>query len=218
MCHLDVAKFLQANTGVSHILTYDGNTFNPTISIDGQLVSSQTQTGLKIAPMEAFFVVAKTAENSLSVNLNEGMFCQKSGSSSVRKTSLPVLRITAAAGGSVSSCVVVKSAGASDALRGGEDVFMMTDGAVSSPVSVFTLAPDSGRALSLQQMSGLRKIPLGFLRGNAGPVTLLFDAAGGEWDSWVLEDTLSGKQYPLRGIVELDGVENGSGRFILRLL
>ena len=218
MCHLDVAKFLQANTGVSHILTYDGNTFNPTISIDGQLVSSQTQAGLKIAPMEAFFVVAVTAENSLSVNLNEGMFCQKSGSSSVRKTSLPVLRITAAAGGSVSSCVVVKSAGASDALRGGEDVFMMTDGAVSSPVSVFTLAPDSGRALSLQQMSGLRKIPLGFLRGNAGPVTLLFDAAGGEWDSWVLEDTLSGKQYPLRGIVELDGVENGSGRFILRLL
>lgn len=218
MCHLDVAKFLQANTGVSHILTYDGNTFNPTISIDGQLVSSQIQAGLKIAPMEAFFVVAVTAENSLSVNLNEGMFCQKSGTSSVRKISLPVLRITAAAGGSVSSCVVVKSAGASDALRGGEDVFMMTDGAVSSPVSVFTLAPDSGRALSLQQMSGLRKIPLGFLRGNAGPVTLLFDAAGGEWDSWVLEDTLSGKQYPLRGIVELDGVENGSGRFILRLL
>ena len=218
MCHLDVAKFLQANTGVSHILTYDGNTFNPTISIGGQLVSSQTQAGLKIAPMEAFFVVAVTAENILSVNLNEGMFCQKSGSSSVRKTSLPVLRITAAAGGSVSSCVVVKSAGASDALRGGEDVFMMTDGAVSSPVSVFTLAPDSGRALSLQQMSGLRKIPLGFLRGNEGPVTLLFDAAGGEWDSWVLEDTLSGKQYPLRGIVELDGVENGSGRFILRLL
>ncbi len=218
MCHLDVAKFLQANTGVSHILTYDGNTFNPTISIDGQLVSSQTQAGLKIAPMEAFFVVAVTAENSLSVNLNEGMFCQKSGTSSVRGTSLPVLRITAAAGGSVSSCVVVKSAGASDALRGGEDVFMMTDGAVASPLSVFTLAPGSGRALSLQQMGGLRKIPLGFLRENAGPVTLLFDAAGGEWDSWVLEDTLSGKQYPLRGVVELDGVENGSGRFILRLL
>ena len=217
ICHLNVAKFLQENTGVSHILTYDGNTFNPTISIDGQLVSSQNPTVLEIAPMEAFFVVAKTAENSLKVNLNEEMFCQ-SGASSARQTSFPVLRISAAAGGNVSSCAVVKSPGASDGLNDGEDVFMMTDDAVSTPLAVFTLAPDSGRALALQQMSGLKKIKLVFLNRNNGPVTLLFEATGNEWNRWVLEDTLSGKQYPLNEIVELEDVKSGDGRYILKLL
>ena len=217
MCHMDVSSFLKANPEVSHILLYDGNAYNPVINIDGQLVSSLVTGGMKIAPAEACFVVAGTAEKTLSVRLDESMFCQKSRVSAVKKSSvLPVLKITASSEGNISSCVLLKTSSASDAVIPGEDVLLMTD--AESSLSVFTLASGSNKALSLQQFCRSERIPLGFVNKGSSPVTLMFDASAGEWDHWVLEDSFSGKKYQLDGLVEIDDVKNGSGRFYLQAL
>ena len=217
MCHLDVAKFLAANNDVSHILVYDGNTNNPMIKVDGQLVSSQTTGNLLIAPMEAFFVVAKTDTRTLTVQLNAGMFRQKTPTTSpahkAGHSTLPLLRITAAAAGEVASCVVVQSSRASDEYRTGEDAPLLIDSEQRPAVAIFTQA--GKEALSIQQIKRATRIPLGLLMKQSGSVTLLFEANGTEWDGWQLTDSLTGKSYPLHGEIRLDQVGNGSNRLYL---
>lgn len=217
MCHLDVAQFLTANNDISHILVYDGNTNNPMIKVDGQLVSSQTTGNLLIAPMEAFFVVAKTDTRTLTVRLNAGMFCQKTPTASparkAGRSTLPLLRITAAAAGEVASCVVVQSSRASDEYRTGEDAPLLIDSEQRPAVAIFTQA--GKKALSIQQIKRATRIPLGLLMKQSGSVTLLFEANGTEWDGWQLTDSLTGKSYPLHGEIRLDQVGNGSNRLYL---
>lgn len=217
MCHLDVAEFLKANTGVSHILAYDGNTYNPIIEVDGQLVSSQTTGNLLIAPMEAFFVVANTATGTLNVTLNESMFRQEASTGStarkVRRSAQPLLRITAAAAGEVASCVVVQSSRASDEYRTGEDAPLLIDGEQRPAVAIFTQA--GKEALSIQQIKGATRIPLGLLMKQSDNVTLLFEADGTAWEGWQLTDSLTGKSYPLRGEIRLEHTGNGSDRLYL---
>ena len=217
MCHLDVAEFLKANTGVSHILAYDGNTYNPIIEVDGQLVSSQTTGNLLIAPMEAFFVVANTATGTLNVTLNESMFRQEASTGSTarkaRRSAQPLLRITAAAAGEVASCVVVQSSRASDEYRTGEDAPLLIDGEQRPAVAIFTQA--GKEALSIQQIKGATRIPLGLLMKQSDNVTLLFEADGTAWEGWQLTDSLTGKSYPLRGEIRLEHTGNGSDRLYL---
>lgn len=217
MCHLDVAQFLAANNNVSHILVYDGNTNNPMIKVDGQLVSSQTTGNLLIAPMEAFFVVAKTDTRTLTVRLNAGIFRQKTPTTSpahkAGRSTLPLLRITAAAAGEVASCVVVQSSRASDEYRTGEDAPLLIDSEQRPAVAIFTQA--GKEALSIQQIKRATRIPLGLLMKQSGSVTLLFEANGTEWDGWQLTDSLTGKSYPLHGEIRLDQVGNGSNRLYL---
>ena len=217
MCHLDVAQFLTANNDVSHILVYDGNTNNPMIKVDGQWVSSQPTGNLLIAPMEAFFVVAKTDTRTLTVRLNAGIFRQKTPTTSpahkAGHSTLPLLRITAAAAGEVASCVVVQSSRASDEYRTGEDAPLLIDSEQRPAVAIFTQA--GKEALSIQQIKRATRIPLGLLMKQSGSVTLLFEANGTEWDGWQLTDSLTGKSYPLHGEIRLDQVGNGSNRLYL---
>lgn len=212
LTHLDVQAFLQANQEVSHILLYDGNQANSLILVDGQLVSSQTQADLLIAPMEAFFVVAKSVTKELNVTLNEAMLRQKQVAPAVRLTANQ-LKLTAAVGSHRSSCVLLQSTRAADVYRHGEDVELLIDDEVRPQVALFSVS--EGKALTIQQVKSATRIALGLLVNQARDVQLTFEQVGSQWKNWMLEDTASGTLYPLQGTVTLNGITNGAGRFRL---
>lgn len=217
MCHLDIAKFLQANPEIAHITTNDNNTYNATIKVGRQLISSQTTSNPLIAPMEAFFIVTKTATGTLSVTLNEDMFCQKANTkTTVRKASRsaqPLLRITAATNGEAASCVVVRTPEASDEYRTGEDAPLMIDGEERPAVAIYT--SNGNKALSIQQINEETRIPLGLLMKQSCDIILLFETNDREWNDWQLVDNSTGKSYPLNKEIRLENVGNGSNRFYL---
>lgn len=212
MAHIDVQKLVAENPNIAYIMVSDGNSFNPLIEADGQLVSSKDNQSLLIAPMEAFFIVAKTAEGSLTVKLTADMLTQKSKETTTGSTSQNLLQITAANGNNRAACTLVRTSRSSDDYRRNEDATLMIDKSQSG-FAMFSTA--AGKALSVQQLNGRKTIPLGFIMRERGTVTLNFNHVGNRWKGWKLHDNHTGKKYALQGKLTITDVNTGSRRFTL---
>ena len=206
MAHINIKKFLEANnSSVSSVKVYK----------DGQYVditSSNVANGAQIAPMQAVFLTA-TEGTSLRVTLSEDMLEQGSSSTKLTREMPDQMRLTATSNGHSASCTIVSSSSGNDKFNSREDVTLLVGSEEGSGVAVYTIA--DGKALSIQRMKSVTRIPVGFYLKQAGNVNLAFDASDDIWNSWRLKDQQTGRSYPLKGKITLDNVSTGSGRFFL---
>ena len=223
MAHIDLKTFMAYNN-IKEVKVYDGTVNNSLILIDGELVSSTGSALNYVMPMEAFFVMNATAATSRKVTFTPSML--SAGASRTRALSRAalasagvgngMLRISASAEGSVSSCLLRVSDKAGAAVRQGEDTRLLMDSETRPKAVVYTVADQT--ALDIQQIpSSVGRIPLGFYLAREGMnVTLSFDYAGSAWSGCVIVNSRTGTRTAISaGKVTLNNVTSGSGVYYL---
>ena len=177
-----------------------------------------------IAPLQAFYVEALEGYTSDNVNITytSDMFVQPSASTATRSSrsaSVPTageMKISAVSGNSVSSCSLIRSAGASDAYNAKEDIVSLIDEDFMPKVKVYTVADK--RALDIQKMSNATRVGLGFMVKDASQQTEFTLDYGSNWKGWTLVDKQTGKRYLLDGTsltVNAGAMKSNDGRFYL---
>lgn len=177
-----------------------------------------------IAPLQAFYVEALEGYTSDNVNITytSDMFVQPSASTATRSSrsaSVPTageMKISAVSGNSVSSCSLLRSAGASDAYNAKEDIVSLIDEDFMPKVKVYTVADK--RALDIQKMSNATRVGLGFMVKDASQQTEFTLDYGSNWKGWTLVDKQTGKRYLLDGTsltVNAGAMKSNDGRFYL---
>lgn len=218
MSYLDIQKFLQQNSGsVSAICV---------LSEEGEpiTISSDLDEGIRtIAPLQAFYVVSKnTNSTQLDITYTSDMFVQPSASTSTRSSrsasasGAGEMKISAVSGNSVSSCSLLRSAGASDAYNAKEDVISLIDEHFMPKVKVYTVA--GKRALDIQKIKNAARVDLGFMVKDGSQQTGFTLNYGSNWKGWTLVDKQTGKRYRLEGnplTVNAGVMKTNSGRFYL---
>lgn len=205
MAHINIKKFLAKNTGVTCVKIYQNGEY---VDINNNNVADAAQ----IAPMQAVFLTA-TAGTRLRITLSEDMLEQGKSSTRLTRRMANQVRLTATSNGYSASCVVVSSSSGNDNYNSREDVTLLIGSEEGSGVAVYTIA--DGKALSIQRMKSVTRIPVGFYLKQAGNVNLAFDASDDIWNSWRLKDQQTGRSYPLKGKITLDNVSTSSERFFL---
>lgn len=213
MSYIDVKEFLLNNTNVSAIK------FGET---DETIISSKAD-GLQIAPMQAFYVVATSSNlNELRITYTSDMFVQPSASIATRRsrsasaTSASEMKISATSEGSVSTCLLLRSAGASDSYSAKEDVISLIDKDFMPKVKIYTVADK--RALDIQKMNNVKHVDLGFIVKDGtqnAEITLNY---GNNWKGWTLVDKQTGSRYELNGntvSVNAGALKSNDSRFYL---
>lgn len=177
-----------------------------------------------IAPLQAFYVEALEGYTSDNVNVTytSDMFVQPSASTATRSSrsaSVPTageMKISAVSGNSVSSCSLIRSAGASDAYNAKEDIVSLIDEDFMPKVKVYTVADK--RALDIQKMSNATRVGLGFMVKDGSQQTEFTLDYGSNWKGWTLVDKQTGKRYLLDGTsltVNAGAMKSNDGRFYL---
>lgn len=177
-----------------------------------------------IAPLQAFYVEALEGYTSDNVNITytSDMFVQPSASTATRSSrsaSVPAageMKISAVSGNSVSSCSLIRSAGASDAYNAKEDIVSLIDEDFMPKVKVYTVADK--RALDIQEMSNATRVGLGFMVKDGSQQTEFTLDYGSNWKGWTLVDKQTGKRYLLDGTsltVNAGAMKSNDGRFYL---
>ena len=213
MSYIDVKEFLLNNTGVSAIKLVETD----------ETITSSNADGLQIAPMQAFYVVATSPNlNELRITYTSDMFVQPSAnpatraSRSVSVPSAGEMKISATSEGSVSTCSLVLSAGASDSYSAKEDVVSLIDEDFMPKVKVYTVADK--RALDIQKMNNAKHVDLGFVVKDGtqnAEITLNY---GSNWKGWTLVDKQTGNRYELNGntvSVNAGALKSNDSRFYL---
>lgn len=180
-----------------------------------------------IPPMSG--IVVETTDNHLilSFDISPKMQCAKpeegfapaaarSSRTSATAVSEPhgVLRVVAEKDERWSSCVLYRSAEASNSLKEGEDVRTMVDAIEAPVVAVYSMA--DGKAADIQQFSDSEQIDLGLILRRSGTVRLKFKHDG-SWDEWYLLDRQTSRVYFLNEAVEvvLENATSGNNRLSL---
>lgn len=96
---------------------------------------------------------------------------------------------------SISYAAVWSFSGADNGVNEMEDAVMMTDRKNRRAVEVFTIADN--KALAIQCMNNLNRIPVGLMVDGSKDVTLKIQTDDAKWSGWELVDTLTGKRYRL---------------------
>lgn len=234
MSYLDIKTFLTENKqSVQAIRIIDSeNVFGEkeglvriSLSENGNLsfdvAGEQSNT---IAPLQAFYVEASgdNASDNVDITYTSDMFVQPSASTATRSSrsaSVPAageMKISAVSGNSVSSCSLLRSAGASDAYNAKEDIVSLIDEDFMPKVKVYTVADK--RALDIQKMSNATRVGLGFMVKDASQQTEFTLDYGSNWKGWTLVDKQTGKRYLLDGTsltVNAGAMKSNNGRFYL---
>lgn len=218
MSYLDIQKFLQRNSGsVSAICVLSEEGEQIAISLD-------SKDGIRtIAPLQAFYVVSNnTNSTQLDITYTSDMFVQPSASTAARSSrsafalAAGEMKISAVSGNSVSSCSLLRSAGASDAYNAKEDVISLIDEHFMPKVKVYTVA--GKRALDIQKIKNAARVDLGFMVKDGSQQTRFTLNYGSNWKGWTLVDKQTGKRYRLEGnplTVNAGVMKTNSGRFYL---
>lgn len=234
MSYLDIKTFLTENKrSVQAIRIIDSeNVFGEeeglvriSLSENGNLsfdvAGEQSNT---IAPLQAFYVEASgdNASDNVDITYTSDMFVQPSASTATRSSrsaSVPAageMKISAVSGNSVSSCSLIRSAGASDAYNAKEDIVSLIDEDFMPKVKVYTVADK--RALDIQKMSNATRVDLGFMVKDGSQQTEFTLDYGSNWKGWTLVDKQTGKRYLLDGTsltVNAGAMKSNDGRFYL---
>ena len=177
-----------------------------------------------IAPLQAFYVEVSGdyASDNVNITYTSNMFVQPSASTATRSSrsaSVPAageMKISAVSGNSVSSCSLIRSAGASDAYNAKEDIVSLIDEDFMPKVKVYTVADK--RALDIQKMSNATRVGLGFMVKDGSQQTEFTLDYGSNWKGWTLVDKQTGKRYLLDGTsltVNAGAMKSNDGRFYL---
>ncbi|WP_418946185.1 hypothetical protein [Phocaeicola coprocola] len=177
-----------------------------------------------IAPLQAFYVEVSGdyASDNVNITYTSNMFVQPSASTATRSSrsaSVPTageMKISAVSGNSVSSCSLIRSAGASDAYNAKEDIVSLIDEDFMPKVKVYTVADK--RALDIQEMSNATRVDLGFMVKDGSQQTEFTLDYGSNWKGWTLVDKQTGKRYLLDGTsltVNAGAMKSNDGRFYL---
>lgn len=234
MSYLDIKTFLTKNKqSVQAIRIIDSESVfgeeeglvrislgeNGDLSFEGYGEQSNT-----IAPLQAFYVEVSGdyASDNVNITYTSDMFVQPSASTATRSSrsvSVPAageMKISAVSGNSVSSCSLLRSAGASDAYNAKEDVVSLIDEDFMPKVKVYTVADK--RALDIQKMSNATRVDLGFMVKDGSQQTEFTLDYGSNWKGWTLVDKQTGKRYLLDGTsltVNAGAMKSNDGRFYL---
>lgn len=234
MSYLDIKTFLTENKqSVQAIRIIDSESVfgeeeglvrislgeNGDLSLD--VAGEQSNT---IAPLQAFYVEVSEdyASDNVNITYTSDMFVQPSASTATRSShsaSVPTageMKISAVSGNSVSSCSLLRSAGASDAYNAKEDVVSLIDEDFMPKVKVYTVADK--RALDIQKMSNATRVDLGFMVKDGSQQTEFTLDYGSNWKGWTLVDKQTGKRYLLDGTsltVNAGAMKSNDGRFYL---
>lgn len=234
MSYLDIKTFLTENKqSVQAIRIIDSeNVFGEeeglvriSLSENGNLsfdvAGEQSNT---IAPLQAFYVEASGdyASDNVDITYTSDMFVQPSASTATRSSrsaSVPAageMKISAVSGNSVSSCSLLRSAGASDAYNAKEDVVSLIDEDFMPKVKVYTVA--GKRALDIQKIKNAARVDLGFMVKDGSQQTKFILNYGSNWKGWTLVDKQTGNRYLLDGTsltVNAGAMKSNNGRFYL---
>ena len=234
MSYLDIKTFLTENQqSVQAIRIIDSESVfgeeeglvrislgeNGDLSFEGYGEQSNT-----IAPLQAFYVEVSRdyASDNVNITYTSDMFVQPSASTATRSSrsaSVPTageMKISAVSGNSVSSCSLLRSAGASDAYNAKEDIVSLIDEDFMPKVKVYTVADK--RALDIQKMSNATRVDLGFMVKDGSQQTEFTLDYGSNWKGWTLVDKQTGKRYLLDGTsltVNAGAMKSNDGRFYL---
>lgn len=234
MSYLDIKTFLtENNQSVQAIRIIDSESVfgeeeglvrislgeNGDLSFEGYGEQSNT-----IAPLQAFYVEVLEGYTSDNVNITytSDMFVQPSASTATRSSrsaSVPTageMKISAVSGNSVSSCSLLRSAGASDAYNAKEDVVSLIDEDFMPKVKVYTVA--GKRALDIQKIKNAARVDLGFMVKGGSQQTKFTLNYGSNWKGWTLVDKQTGNRYLLDGTsltVNAGAMKSNDGRFYL---
>lgn len=234
MSYLDIKTFLTENKqSVQAIHTIDSeNVFgveeglvrislgeNGDLSFEGYGEQSNS-----IAPLQAFYVEVSGdyASDNVNITYTSDMFVQPSASTATRSSrsaSVPAageMKISAVSGNSVSSCSLLRSAGASDAYNAKEDVVSLIDEDFMPKVKVYTVA--GKRALDIQKIKNAARVDLGFMVKDGSQQTKFTLNYGSNWKGWTLVDKQTGNRYLLDGTsltVNAGAMKSNDGRFYL---
>ncbi len=177
-----------------------------------------------IHPLESFFVSTDTTSAdgmlqtravsgiNLPVYFTRSMMLEAGSAEAADRAreagrALPMLRVTAEAGGRRAAMLVADS-------TVGINVETMLDAEVAPTVAVF--AATGGKACDMVSTSAA-EIPLGVVMAEADTLRFSFSAEGGvDLADWELVDRADGSVYGLDGPVEICGTGSNVGRFVLR--
>ncbi len=234
MSYLDIKTFLtENNQSVQAIRIIDSKSVfgeeeglvrislgeNGDLSFEGYGEQSNS-----IAPLQAFYVEASGdyASDNVNITYTSDMFVQPSASTATRSSrsaSVPTageMKISAVSGNSVSSCSLLRSAGASDAYNAKEDVVALIDEDFMPKVKVYTVA--GKRALDIQKIKNAARVDLGFMVKDGSQQTKFTLNYGSNWKGWTLVDKQTGNRYLLDGTsltVNAGAMKSNNGRFYL---
>jgi len=234
MSYLDIKTFLtENNRSVQAIRIIDSESVfgeeeglvrislgeNGDLSFEGYGEQSNT-----IAPLQAFYVEVSGdyASDNVNITYTSDMFVQPSASTATRSSrsaSVPTageMKISAVSGNSVSSCSLLRSAGASDAYNAKEDVVSLIDEDFMPKVKVYTVA--GKRALDIQKIKNAVRVDLGFIVKDGSQQTKFTLNYGSNWKGWTLVDKQTGNRYLLDGTsltVNAGAMKSNDGRFYL---
>ena len=228
MSDVDIKTFLQKNANVTSLRRYNGDTYetyalsdgqlvtNVTVSVesedeDGNVVTGDEEVAVSrkpvIHPLESFFVDAGDG-TSFNVVFTRGMMLNTvAAGEGQQPNAVPMLRVTAEAGGRRAAVLVADSAAC-------VNVETMLDAEVKPTVAVF--AATGGKAHDIVSTCAA-EIPLGVVMAEADTLTLSFRAEGGiDPADWELVDRADGTAYGLDAPVTVTGAGSSVGRFVLR--
>lgn len=198
MSVLSIEGFFEANPKVIRMSLDDGITYT------SDKISNVPSGRMFLNPAEGFIVTIGT-DVSLSGNEEVIFRADKvyptttaaTRSSRSANNGKHALFMEAQGGKSISYAAVWSFSGADNGVNEMEDAVMMTDRKNMRAVEVFTIADD--KALAIQCMDNLDRIPVGLMVDGSKDVTLKIQTDDTKWKGWVLLDTLTGKQYSLTG-------------------
>lgn len=214
------------------VRSYSDGTYYSTGNVGGSKISTGNDIIISgslcyIPPMSGIVVETTNNSSHLSFKVSPDMQCAKpekglapaaarSSRTSATAVSEPqgVLRVVAEKDERISSCVLYRSAEASNSLKEGEDVRTMVDAIEAPVVAVYSMA--DGKAADIQQFSDSEQINLGLIVRRSGTVKLKFKQDG-TWDDWYLLDRQTSRVYFLNEAVEvvLENATSGNNRLSL---
>lgn len=218
MSDLDIATFLEENTGVKTLYRYNGNTY-VSYQKDGTTGSLVTNTGIPndsvtiigkpvIHPLEAFFIGMEGSGTNQEVIISRDMMLKTVPAAQTEKPAKSsLLQLQVSCAGKHSSVLLADSTMTVEAES-------LLDGDVRPTLALFAAMEDKAYDM-LTVPSG--EIPLGLLANQKDTITLNCMTQGAmQADAWELYDRAKNVIYPMDQPVTLTGVGTTVGRFVLR--
>ncbi len=234
MASMDMAEFLRENSSVIEpyywIMTDDrqsailwdekSGTFISTEDADYKDASIQTPS--TVAPMQGFFVKAKTQGKNIGLKFTPDMICNdnmadKAGNPLLRtrgnlNPQLITISVTDDSDAVTSSAVISLDPEADNDYAGAEDAELLQDATLEKRTTVYTVA--SGRALAINSLSSIEETEIGVVAAEGVRSTLLFEGIE-ESEGLILTDTATGEMKGLYNGMTVAVTGAVSGRFFI---
>lgn len=195
MSVLSIEGFFKDNPGVKKITLDDGITYT------SDNISNVPSGRKFLNPAEGFTIFTSESSGSGEYKVTfradhvYPTIAAATRSSRSANNGKHALFLEARGGGSISYAAVWSFSGADNGVNEMEDAVMMTDRKNRRAVEVFTIADN--KALAIQCMNNLNRIPVGLMVDGSKDVTLKIQTDDAKWSGWELVDTLTGKRYRL---------------------